>query len=252
MIRKTQPGPRAAQSGGAVKKLFGATLGALAIAAPAQAAVITFDDAFGMVGGTEYWQEAGFDIGFFANVPGGGEGNLVGSFIDGTDRTACVEMACPVGHDSTYYASLNDSYIDITASTTGQRFKIKSFDASFIGANPALGTYPAIAGLLRVQGIRANGTSLIQDFLLNGPSPAGFTFGRYNSPTAFANTEFVEALVFGFVCDTGGSCRAFSTNQGQFGIDNLELVQVPEPGTTLIIGAGLLGLIASARRRKTA
>jgi len=231
-------------------KLFGATLGALAIAAPAQAAVITFEDYIGPVGGTEYWQEAGFDVGFFANVPGGGEGYLVGSFIDGTDPTACVSMACPVGHDSTYYASLNDSYIDITASTTGQRFKIKSFDASFIGATPALGSYPAIAGLLRVQGIRANGTSVIQDFLLDGPRAAGFTFGHYNTPAAFANIELVEALVFGFVCNSGGSCSAFNSNQGQFGIDNIELVKVPEPGTTLIIGAGLLGLIASARRRK--
>lgn len=250
MIRKSHfaaPSPS-----GTFKQLAAAVLGAAAFAAaPAQAGVIGFDGWYGPVEGTQVYTESGFNLGFYANVPGDGAGTLVGEFIDGSDPTYCVSMACPVNNPGMYYGAFNDSYIDITSFTNGQRFKVKSVDASFIGASPVLGSYPTYPGFLRLQGIRADGSSALQDFVFGRPSAAGFQFGHFNPTAAFAANEFVELLMFGFVCDSVGQCKAFQTNQGQFGVDNIELTAVPEPASALILGLGLAGLVA-ARRRKAA
>lgn len=250
MIRKSTPAAPSPSS--TLKKLAAAALGSAAlVGAPAQAGVIGFEGYYGPVEGTQVYTESGFNLGFYANVAGGGAGSFVGEFIDGTDPTYCVNMACPVNNPGMYYGALNDSYIDITSTTSRQRFQVKSLDASFIGASPALNSYPATTGLLRLQGIRADGSYLLQDFVFGRPSAAGFQFGHYNTTSAFAAGQFVELLMFGFACDTAGNCKAFQTNQGQFGLDNLELTAVPEPASALILGLGLAGLVA-ARRRKAA
>ena len=161
MIRKSHIA--AASPSGTFKTLAAAALGAAALAcAPAQAGVIGFEGYYGPVEGTQVYTESDFNLGFYANVAGGGAGSFVGEFIDGTDPTYCVNMACPVNNPGMYYGALNDSYIDITSTTNRQRFKVKSLDASFIGASPALNSYPAVTGLLRLQGIRVDGSSALQ------------------------------------------------------------------------------------------
>jgi hypothetical protein len=230
------------------KQVFSAALvAAAALAAPAHAEVIGFEGYAGPVGGTEVWNEGNYSIGFYANVPDGGAGSLVGQFVDG-DYSTCDSgsMACPVGHAGTYYGALNDSYIDIVSDTIAA-FSIKSFDASFIGSSPVLGSYPSIPALLRLQGILADGSYLLQDFALGGATAGGFTFGHYDTTGTFASTEFVEVLAFGLVCDASGSCSGFNSNRAQFGIDNINAV--PEPGTFAMLGLGLMGLAGARRRR---
>lgn len=235
-----------------LSKLLGTALvAAAAAAAPAHAGVITFDgDYVGPMGGGESWNEAGYSIGLWANVPDGGVGTLVGSIIDG-DASTCdtSSMACPANKYGSYYAALNDSYMDIVF-TAGPGFMLKSFDASFVGSSPSLSSYPNPPGLIRVQGIKADGNYLTQDYWLNGPTATGFQLDHFQTSGAFANTMFVEALVFGYACNTSGSCSAFSTNRGQFAIDNIAMTDVPEPATAAIVGLGLLGLGAARRRRK--
>jgi hypothetical protein len=234
-----------------IKKLLGAALVSAVAAAPAHAGPIDFEGFAGSIGGTEYIQQGGFDIGFYANVADGGLGSLVGNFYDGTDPSACIGMACPVNNPGTYYGALNDSYVDITASASGSLFKVKSFDASFIGSSPVLSSYPAISGLLRLQGVFADDTAMTEDFFLGGPGAGGFQFAHFNTTAAFGDMEFKELALFGFVCNSGGTCSAFQTDRAQFGIDNIDLMTVPEPSSYLLLGMGMLAMGAAVSRRNS-
>jgi hypothetical protein len=250
MIRKLHPALPVAPRG--FHKLLGAALvAAAAAAAPAQAGVIDFEGYAGVVGGGEVWEQSGYSVGFYANTADGGVGTLVGQFIDGNDSSCDTQsMACPANSSGTYYGALNDSYLDMMF-TAGAGFQLKSFDASFIGGSSSLSSYPNTPGLIRVQAFRANGSYLTQDFWLNGPTPTGFKLNHFNTTGAFANTTFVEAIVFGYSCNSAGNCNAFSTDKGQFAIDNITTTDVPEPATAAIVGLGLLGLGAARRRRNS-
>jgi hypothetical protein len=234
-------------------KFAAAALGAAAIAAPAQGANINFDAGAGMVFGSgDSWQEQGYKLSFEAYDPAD-VGSLVGAIVDTSDPGYCISMACPINGEGGYYGAFNDSIVWVESETAGASFMVKSIDASFIGLDAALGGYPIYSGLLRMQGFLADGSYLLQDLLLDGPSSQGFLFGRYSPFETFANTAFVSIAMFGFTCDAVGDCAAFETNRGQFAIDNLvledALAEVPEPASLALFGLGLLGLAARARRR---
>lgn len=225
-----------------------AVLGAAAIAAPAQADTITFNGGAGMLFGSgDTWQEKGYTM-VFEDYDPANVGALVGAIVDPTDPGYCVDMACPVNGDGGYYGAFNDSIVWLMSDTPGALFHLKSIDASFIGLDAALGGYPIYSGLLRMQGFLADGSYLVQDLLLDGPGSSGFEFGRYAPFDTFANTGFVQIAMFGFTCDAAGDCNAFSSNRGQFAIDNIVLV--PEPASIALFGLGFAGLAAAARRRR--
>ena len=237
-------------------QLAGAVALACAILPSAQAnTTIDFENApLNLLGNGDYFTDNGFYVGAYSNSALGQPGDLVGVVAQGSDQS-CWNMACPsaASNPSRYVMGLNDGYLDITH-TTGQAFSIQSFDASFVGAYDSV-TYPAVPGLVRIQGFLSNGTSLSQTYSLGGMSSSGFQFGHFLTSGAFATTQFVEVAIFGFVCNTSGNCSAFSSNQGQFAIDNIAtsaVAPVPEPETWLMFGSGLLGLAAVARRRRAA
>lgn len=262
VLRRT-PAPR-------LKQYAAAMLGAVALAglplanANAAGAVIDFESApVGLIGSfdpnssptlSDVFVSNGFYVGGFTNSPYGQAGDLVGSVVDGSDvANTCWNMACPTAasNSTQYLTALNDGVLWISH-TAGTTFKVQSFDASFLG-NYNTGTFPAVSGGIRIQGIKANGTYMTQDFALDGQGADGFEFGHYVTNGAFANTEFAELYLFGFACETSGSCSLFSTNRGQFAIDNIATTApVPEPATWLMLGAGLLAIGAATRRRRQA
>ncbi|CDG84586.1 NF038120 family PEP-CTERM protein [Janthinobacterium agaricidamnosum] len=230
------------------KLLGGALLGAALAAAPAaQADVITFENYVNnLVGDSDYFDEAGVRLTGFSNAPNGQPGDFVGAIFDGSDRGACGNLACPVNNQSAYYAALNDGILQLDQ-LNGNYVSVRGFDASFIGAAQGV-SYPAVSGLLRVQGFYADGSSVYETYQLGGPIGGSFQFQHFDTSASFGNQQFNSVAFFGFTCNTTGNCNAFSSNKGQFALDNI-VVSVPEPSTYAMLLLGLAGIGAVARRR---
>ncbi|PHV17177.1 PEP-CTERM sorting domain-containing protein [Janthinobacterium sp. BJB303] len=242
----------AAASPFSAKQWTGAAILALSAAwAPAAVAdVINFDNLdsqfVGHGGSLEFYN---FLLTGASNVPGASYGDLVGAVFDGTDPAACG-MACPTNNTSNYYASLNDGVVYLNPAHYGGSVSLKGFDASFIGYAQGV-SYPAVAGLLRVQGFYADGSSLYETYQLGGPVGGNFQFQHYNTSANFGSQQFASLAFFGFTCNTAGSCSAFSSNKGQFALDNI-VATVPEPSTYAMMLLGLAGIGFAARRRQQA
>jgi hypothetical protein len=215
---------------------------ALSACAFAQAGVLNFETALDSpfffsgdhVQMGEYWVES---------YGGAQTTDLAGMIIDGSDSDTCVGVSCPVNNKSRYYAGLDDGYFYFGLNSDGN-FKVKSLQASFIGAGQA--SFPAVSGLLVLQGFNFSGAAVggALQIGLAGPSNGAFNFATYNTG-AFGNNELSFVRVLGYACDAAGSCNR-SSNLANFAIDNI--VTVPEPTTFALLGLGLVGF-AFARRR---
>lgn len=174
--------------------------------------------------------------------------DLVGSMIDGNDLTTCSSVLCPTNNASTFYGSLNDGAVAI-GRMDGQSFAVNGFEASFLGASGSV--LPPVSGLLRLQGFTSAGASLTQTFQLGGLNDSGaLGFASFNTSGSFASTMFETVYAFGFACNSGGTCNAFSTNRAQFAMDNISVTAVPEPETTAMFALGLIAMGAAVRRRR--
>lgn len=237
---------------------------ALASLGSAQAAVIDFDAgldtsaaAFAplITHGAAVFQN-GFLVAGLSNAAGATATDLVGALINGADiANTCVGVVCPSNNATTFYGGLNDGYIYLAEKTDSDvPFTIAGFAASFLanGSDP-IPTATA-SGLLRIQGVKADGSGAITQTFQLAPAAANgsLSFSNYATTGAFATTQFKYAFIFGFYCDTNGSCtNAFTNDKGQFAIDNINVTAVPEPTTWGLMGLGLAG-IAAARRRRAA
>lgn len=227
-----------------LKKIVAAA--ALSACTFAQAGMLNFEDA---VDSPFVFAGDHVQIGEFWIESYGGPftSDLVGAIIDGSDSGNCVSVSCPVNNKSHYYAGLDDGYFYFGLNSDGP-FKVKSLQASFIGAGQA--SFPAVSGLLLLQGFNAAGNAVGNSLqlALAGPNSSGnFNFANYNTG-AFGNTSVSFVQVLGYACDATGSCNR-SSNLANFAIDNIETV--PEPTSIALLGLGVAGL-AFARRRRAA
>lgn len=226
-----------------------ALLGAASVALPLRAEVLDFETLGAQaVHYSDVLAHGGYTLKGESGLDDAMPQDLVGGVMDGSRAADCQWLACPLNPTGKYYAGLNDGVM-LMSRADRKAFSLKSLDASFIGAMQGGGT-PDVAGVLRIQGFRADDSYESFDIELS-PDNKQFYFGSF-STGAFGAGQFVSIAFFAFACDYAGSCSAFETNQGQFAIDNLDvsLAPVPEPSTYAMLGAGLLAIGAVARRRR--
>lgn len=242
-----------------MKKLFPRLFAAAAATAcmgASHATVLTFDGLaespyapnMPFVGDGDEFYESGHYLYAFSNDAASQPGDLVGAIIDGTEAAdTCLGLVCPTDNSTSFYALLNDSVL-IVGRNDGSPLKMLGLSASFIAASGDV--VPPTAGALRALGITPGGASLTSTVFLPGPVGGQYSFSDYSFSDAFTSTEFAYVYLFGFACDAGGGCSAFSTNKAQFAIDNISVV--PEPAQWLLMGLGLAALGAVVRRRHAA
>lgn len=222
----------------------------------AQAKIIDFEQAVAspfapfapLFGHNDEFYQQDFFFAPFSNDAGAQNGDLVGAMVNGADlASTCFGVVCPTNNATNFYTSLNDGVLAF-GTTSGNLFRVNGFDASFLGASGL--ALPGVPGLLRLQGITATGASLTQTYQLPGASATGqLGFGSFLTTGAFANTDFALVYAFGFACNAAGSCSAFTTDQAQFGLDNLDVRVIPEPASWALVGLALAGMGALRRRR---
>jgi hypothetical protein len=224
------------------------------LALPAQAGVVGFDGqapGFLMDGDSFVADGYQFSAAFVGDPDDGG--GLVGAIIDGKDAGLCANLSCPQNNAGLYLGALNDGMLTMQASSGA--FRLDAFDASFFG-HDLKGEF-AIPGVLRLTGLRTDGSQLDEYYALDRSL---YGFQHYLTSAEFAATSFVSIQFTGYSCNYKGLCDAFDSNQGQFALDNLSASiempappgnEVPEPGTALLFALGG-ALIRSRLRRRPA
>ena len=264
MTRSNNPALHTNASGVLKKLLCASVIGALgAIAAPASAAVVTFDNVTNIVtpqlnaGDTVYntgdaFTEAGFTLRVLNSATADAdEYGFVGALVNSSNPFACTITACPVGNGSNYFAGVNDGMLNISfAGAAG--FRLGSLSYAFVG--PAPGLANASYGQLVLTGTTKTGAtiSIAGDF--PGQDAAGnFTFDQFLVDPAFGGTTLTSLSINACLFDETGACsseRFVTQNQAQFALENLNLSVVPEPASIALMLLGLAGLGTVSRRRK--
>lgn len=230
---------------------------ALACIGAAQATVLTFDGLapsplalnMPLLGHNDEFYQSGYWFDPFSVDANAVDGDLVGAIVNGADvANTCSGVVCPNNNSTNFYTALNDGVLAL-GRIDNALFRMTGLAASFVGASGD--AFPTgVTLILRAQGIKADNSSALADTQLPGPVNGAFSFSDYAFGATFASTEFKFVYLFGLACNADGTCSAFTSDKGQFAVDNISVV--PEPGQWLLMGLGLAGLATVARRRAAA
>lgn len=239
-----------------LSKLGLAMAGALALlgSAPAAAAVIDFETQMPWIyNGGEVIEENGFSLRVVDNH-GVGDG-LAAGIVNGSDPTSCALGGCPSGNNSLFYVGVADGSAVITRNWVDPTFRLRGLDFSFMA--PLGGLTAGSYGQLQLIGNLAGGgtISTALDFPSAVDALGNPMFATASLASAFMNATLTSLSIRACIND-GTSCiypdeNSPFLNQAQFGIDNIDLAEVPEPGSLALIGLGM-GAFALRRRKAAA
>lgn len=221
-------------------------------AVPAMAGVVNFesvDPTFYVDGDT--LSEAGYAL---QVVDTHGTGALAGLLVNGLDPTTCSLGGCPTDNQSHYYAGLSDGALRITRNG-GEAFSLASFDYAFVAPTGGLANY-SYGQLVLTGTVRDLGTTITYAINFPGTDSAGNpVFSSALPSAAFASSVFTSLTIRACLFDGNGGCyypqdTDQTYNQAQFALDNINLAEVPEPGSLALLALGMGAL--TLRRRKSA
>jgi hypothetical protein len=181
-------------------------------------------------------------------------GGLVGALSSGLDSGSCLDGVCPKGNTTNFLSVLNDGIAHVGLQS-GSPLVFGGVSAAYIAAQDA----PAGSTVyLAVEADRADGSYASFYYPLSGNSAfvnIGATGGTYLGGSGkLTDGKVTDLYFYGYFCNGKTlSCSSFSTNQGQFALDNITLAAaVPEPETYALLFAGLVLTGVAVRRKKAA
>ena len=179
----------------------------------------------------------------------GGNG-LVGRLSNGSDPTSCLSSVCPTGNSSNFLSVVNDGLVHL--GNFGGNLVFSSLDAAYIATpgNPAGSTV-----FLAIEADRDDGTFAAFYYALTGDgafqtiTSSTVATGSLGGSGTLTSGTVTNMFIFSYFCNgSTGGCSNFSTNLGQFALDNISFV--PEPASLLLtaLGLGAAGVVTRRRR----